>query len=243
MNRLILAGALIVGFSGTAIGADPAGQTFFEPVAMPAPQGWDGFYLGGHAGYGWGNREGFACWDGFLSPVYSPADCSDGGFFNYDQDGWLVGGHAGYNYMFSPNFLIGLEIDAAFADMGGTQISPDLFPGDGEWTWLATATARLGYTMDRVMVYAEGGLGLAGFDYDGSDGCQFSQNRSGYVVGGGLEYKLTERGILKAEYNYLDFGNESQLCSAFGGFLPLYTEADAGMHVVKFGFSYLLGGP
>lgn len=40
----------------------------------------------------------------------------------------------------------------------------------------------------------------------------------------------------------MDFGDESEHCGALGGFLPTYTEADSNMHVVKFGFNYMLGG-
>ena len=246
MKRAILAGATLLSLMGAAVAADLGVAPVSQPSYAPGPVGWGGFYLGGHAGYGWANRDGLACWDGILSPVFSVADCSDGGFFDYDQEGWLAGGQIGYNYMFNNNFLIGLEVDGSLADIDGPQISPDLFPGDGEWTWLATATARLGYAVDlaatSVLVYAEGGLGLGGFDYDGSLGCNFSQNRSGYVVGGGAEVKISQRASLKAEYNFMDFGNESQLCGALGGFLPTYTEADADMHVVKIGFNYLLGG-
>ena len=231
MKRTILAGTALLSLMGAAFAADLAVvEPVVQPTYAPEPIGWGGLYIGGHAGYGWANRDGYWC---------TPGPCDD---FDYDQEGWLVGGQIGYNYMFNQNFLIGLEVDASLADIDGTQISEDLAPGDGEWTWLATATARVGYAMDRVMVYAEGGLGLGGFDYDGSLGCNFSQNRSGYVVGGGAEWKITERAILKAEYNYMDFGKESQLCGSLGGFLPTYTEADADMHVVKFGFNYLLGG-
>jgi hypothetical protein len=54
--------------------------------------------------------------------------------------------------------------------------------------------------------------------------------------------KVSSRASLKAEYNFMDFGEESQACTA-GGLVPVYTEADADMHVVKFGFNYLIGGP
>jgi outer membrane immunogenic protein len=101
---------------------------------------------------------------------------------------------------------------------------------------------RAGWAMDNFLLYATGGLALAGFDYEDQWGCQFDQTRNGWLVGGGAEVKVSSRASLKAEYNFMDFGKESQGCTIIFG-IPTYTEADADMHVVKFGFNYLIGSP
>lgn len=239
----VAAVALLIG------GAMQAQANGMEPVEPPP--GWGGFYMGGHAGYASANRDGFSCWDDlgeFDGPL--PDECENGFFFDYDQTGWLAGAQIGYNRQRN-KFIFGLEVDASLsdidgelteADTSGDDFEPGLSGGNGEWTWLATATARVGYGGERAMVYVEAGLALGGFDFDGFSGCSFSQNRSGVAYGGGVEVKVSERASLKAEYNRLDFGKESQACSAsFFIPLPIYNEADAKLDVVKIGFNYLLG--
>lgn len=233
MIRSILAAAVSVFLTGAAVAADLPEAPASQPVTQAEVFEWAGPYIGVHAGYGWANRDGGVCF-------FPPCNPAAGTPFDYDQDGWLGGGQVGYNHMLDSNWLIGLEADGSFANIEGRQSSPGLFPGNGEWTWLATATARLGYAPGRYMVYAEGGLGLGGFEYSGTDGCSFDQTRVGFVAGAGTEVKVTRRASIKAEYNYLNFGEDTANCTSFG-FLPVRTEADADMHVVKIGVNYLFG--
>jgi outer membrane immunogenic protein len=199
--------------------------------APPEEPDWAGLYIGGHAGYGWGNREG--CF----------GDCEDEDeFFDYDQKGWLAGAQIGYNFMADSNVLLGLEVDASLAGIDGEVELPNEKLGVGEYEWLSSAKVRAGWAMDNFLLYATGGLALAGFDYEDEWGCEFNQTRTGWLVGGGAEMKVSSRASLKAEYNFMDFGEESQACTIIFG-IPQTTEADADMHVVKFGFNYLIGGP
>lgn len=229
--RLLLATTAALALAAhTALAAD----IIQEPVITEEPD-WAGIYIGAHAGYGWGDRDGcFSISD----------DCDDDDDdFDYDQEGWLAGAQIGYNFMAGSNVLLGLEVDGSLAGIDG---EIDDLPGDkvgtGEYEWLASAKVRAGWATDNFLLYATGGLALAGFDYEDEWGCEFNQTRSGWLVGGGAEVKISSRASLKAEYNFIDFGNEDQSCTALS-FLPVETEADAEMHVVKFGFNYLLAGP
>ncbi len=195
---------------------------------------WGGFYVGAHAGYGWGNRDGCvdvldlnnAC-DGIIPPIP----------FDYDQKGWLAGGQFGYNHQID-QFVFGAEVEASFGDIDGT-VGP--LNSRGEYSWLGTAKLRAGWAfMDNLMAYATGGLAVAEFEYEGALGCSFDQTRVGWLVGGGAEYKVTERASVRMEYNYRNFGEESARCNVLA-IIPTYTEADADMHVITFGFNYLLG--
>jgi outer membrane immunogenic protein len=144
--------------------------------------------------------------------------------------------------MMGPSLLLGLEVDASLASIDGEVDLPGDKVGVGEYEWLSTAKVRAGWATDNFLLYATGGLALAGFDYEDQWGCQFSQTRDGWMAGGGAEIKVSPRASLKAEYNYIDLGNEDQPCTALG-VLPVNTEADAQLHVVKFGFNYLFGAP
>jgi outer membrane immunogenic protein len=196
---------------------------------------WAGLYIGAHVGHGSGEREG--CY-GFTSDT-----CNTD--FHYDQDGWLAGAQLGYNLMASPNIVLGAEVDASLAGIDGELDLANDKVGVGEYEWLASAKVRAGWATDDLLLYATGGLALAGFDYEDEWGCEFSQTRSGLLLGGGAELKITGRASVKAEYNFIDFGDESENCSiAFGPItLPQYNEAEAELHVIKVGSNYLIGGP
>jgi outer membrane immunogenic protein len=68
---------------------------------------------------------------------------------------------------------------------------------------------RAGYAIDRILLYATGGAGFAGiktsytspFGYDSN-----SHTRTGWTVGGGAEYAVTNNWTIRAEYRYSDFG-------------------------------------
>lgn len=226
MRIALLLGTALSVMSATALAAD---VDYGPPVEEPD---WAGLYIGAHAGYGWGEREG--CFGS------SSTDCDTD--FDYDQEGWLAGAQLGYNVMVGPNFLLGAEVDASLAGIDGELDLPGDKVGVGEYEWLASAKVRAGWATDDFLLYATGGLALAGFDYEDEWGCQFSQNRDGWLLGGGGEMKITSRASIKAEYNFIDLGDESEHCTIVFGF-PQYNEAEADLHVVKFGFNYLIGGP
>jgi len=98
-----------------AVAAGPALSADVEYVAPVEEPDWAGLYIGAHAGYGWGNREG--CFDSEDGEVL---ECgTDAEEFDYDQKGWLAGGQIGFNFMPGANFLLGLEVDASLAGIDG----------------------------------------------------------------------------------------------------------------------------
>ncbi len=71
----------------------------------PAPVifNWTGFYIGGHAGAAW--SSGDAEWD----PLPSPLAFDVNTIIQSLKDTSFIGGiHLGYNYMFAPNWLVGI---------------------------------------------------------------------------------------------------------------------------------------
>ncbi|HKG75114.1 MAG TPA: outer membrane beta-barrel protein [Aestuariivirgaceae bacterium] len=229
-NALLTTVAFLTLTAGTALAAD----VDYGPA--PEEIDWGGLYIGAHAGYGWGNRDGCFTTD---------EECEEGDDFDYDQKGWLAGAQIGYNFMIAPSFLLGAEVDASLASIDGDLELEGILAEDktgvGEYNWLASAKLRAGWAAtDNFLLYATGGLALGGFDYEDQFGCEFTQSRDGWLAGGGAEVKISSRASIKAEYNFINLGDESQPCTAV--ILPVHTEADADLHVVKFGFNYLLGG-
>ena len=84
--------------------------------------------------------------------------------------------------------------------------------------------ARLGYTLgDKVMFYTTGGLAVgdtrasAAVLVNGAPGVgwfgEAENTQTGYVVGGGAEFKLTKAVALRAEYLFTDFGKQRVLAT------------------------------
>lgn len=144
----------------------------------------------------------------------------------------------------TPDLLLGVEVDASLASIDGDLAVPGILTdktGTGEYEWLSSAKVRAGWATDDLLLFATGGVAFAGFDYEDETGCEFTQTRKGFLIGGGGEMKISDRASVKGEYNYIDFGNEDQDCTWF--IFPTQIETDADMHVVKFGLNYAIGGP
>src|SRR5690606_24007120 len=72
---------------------------------------------------------------------------------------------------------------------------------------MGTVRARLGYAMDRVMLYGTAGLAWAHADAAYNAGTVNDRFHLGWAAGVGIEYLLTPRWSAKLEYIYADFGD------------------------------------
>lgn len=114
---------------------------------------------------------------------------------------------------------VALESFATFPPTAAEQVSV---------RWLSTIRARAGLLVlaDRGLLFVTGGLALGGVSSSGSVNAPFqppagpgtfvgwagssSSTLTGYTIGGGLEYSLSEHWTAKTEYLYYDLGNASQ---------------------------------
>ena len=109
---------------------------------------------------------------------------------------------------------------------------------------MASATARLGYAWDpRWLVYAKGGAAWAHdkytVDYLGTWAA--SETRSGWTVGGGLEWAFADNWSAKLEYQFYDFGTKDLafFSSDFvGGPTTSVKSVKQQIHTVKLGLNY-----
>jgi outer membrane immunogenic protein len=164
-----------------------------------ATYNWAGGYLGLNGGYAFGSSN------------WSLNGISSGSF---NTNGFLFGGTLGGNFQ-TGRFVFGLEADLDWSGLTGSTFSAGCgaiagFAGATCQTksdWLSTARGRIGYAFDRALLYATGGLALAGVEIAltqpaGSD----SFVEAGWTVGGGVEVALTDNWTAKAEYLFVDFG-------------------------------------
>ncbi|BCP52798.1 porin [Kaistia sp. 32K] len=211
-----------------------------EPVAAPAFN-WTGFYAGVHAGYGW------ATFDTEMTDIYGEGKGNK-------PDGFLGGGQLGYNYQLANNVVLGIEADAAFADLkdsGALRIS-----GGGQYfeigtrseiTALGTVRGRAGYAVDRFLPYVTGGFAWANAKSEVYISSNIpnapnlvsgdSQIFTGWTVGAGLEYAVTHNLTAKLEYLYADLGSKDFTVNAFNASGP-YKADLSSLQTVKFGLNY-----
>ncbi|MGV8936460.1 MAG: outer membrane protein [Allorhizobium sp.] len=187
-------------FAADVVEAPPA-----PPVAeMAAPLfSWDGAYIGLHGGYGWGDGD-------FSNGVAATSDSFDGGRF---------GGFVGYNWGFGNGAIVGLEGDLNYDwnenDYGGVTVGTGLN---------GSARARVGYGMDRALLYAAGGWTATDFRVKGG-GFDQSETLNGWTLGAGIDYAVTDRVFGRLEYRYNDYGNKN----------ILGVDTDFNQHVVQVG--------
>ncbi|MDQ0395660.1 outer membrane protein [Labrys monachus] len=210
-----------------------------EPVAPAAavPFSWTGFYVGAQGGYQWTDASG---------PLGSRPDFSQGMPYSNHPESGFIGGHVGYNYQYD-SFVVGIEGDAnaAFDDKDTDLVqSPVLgqppFRIRTKQDWNADIRLRLGYAIDRFLPYIAGGVAFGDVktSYEPTSpllfGVQNNTNRTGWTIGAGLEYAVTDNITARIEYRYTDFGKKNFSYPS----LSYYDKVKFTTNAVLFGVSY-----
>jgi outer membrane immunogenic protein len=217
MKKFLLAGVAAVALASGAQAADlgmPRGAV--AGVVVSPVFSWTGFYLGAHAGYGFGR---------------STAVDIIGNAFQVNTSGPLVGGQIGFNYQIN-QIVLGVEADLAYTAIGGHNPLPITVRNMA----LGSLRARAGYAFDRSLLYVTGGLGFQRASFATLVGPE-AYTRTGFTIGAGYEYAITQNWTAKIEYSYYNFGTRT-----LG---PIYTGTVRNdVHTVKVGVNYLFStGP
>jgi outer membrane immunogenic protein len=249
MKKLLLSTTAIV-ISTASYGADIGARM---PVKAPPPVrvfSWTGCYLGVHVGAGWsrtniGDPTGAA-----IAPAGSSMDVDSGASF-------LGGGQVGCDYQFANNWVIGAAGDFSWADLSGETIDPfftgkfsEPIPVRARTDFMATATARLGYSFDRSLLYVKGGAAWAHNKYSAANlangvcgifrSCNVSGSNTalGWTAGVGFEWAFAPNWSTFIEYDHYGFGARSVTFTVDGdtGSTPLDTKQR--IDVVKVGLNY-----
>jgi outer membrane immunogenic protein len=242
------------------------------PSPPPTPPGWSftGCYIGANGGVGWADSK--FSWTnitensttafntGAATVLPEAADAS------LDRAGFLAGGQVGCNYQ--PGWLVvgvegdfdymGSNVGRTAVSLGNTNGGPStIVPGNISESfstdWLSTVRGRVGVASGAWFYYASAGLAIAKASF--SDQLCFpsamtptcntasaSGTHEGWVVGGGIEWKLAPAWSTKLEYLYASFGNTSynSIATTSAGTTPF---ADATItHVHSFDESIIRVG-
>jgi outer membrane immunogenic protein len=239
MKTLLLATSTLVAFATGARAADLGAPRSPVAAAHVAPAfTWTGVYLGAQAGHAWGRSTGGAY---FIANGATDVDR------RLDPKGLFGGLHAGYNHQIN-GIVLGAEIDANIADIRG-DTGPLFFPGGAiapnnfgksRLGWTASARARLGVAVDRVLPYLTGGVAMGGYNftptYANAGALPVSSTQVGWTLGAGVEYAIASNWTARAEYRYTDYGRKAY---AVPGFAAEQTRVDLRTHQVQLGVSYL----
>jgi outer membrane immunogenic protein len=200
LRATILAASLCGGASLSAQAADLPARVAppMAPAYVAPPFSWTGFYIGGHVGGGWDNV-------GWTNPFSVLGTNTTNGRF-------LGGGQLGYNYQIS-SLVLGLEGD--FTWMSGSTTATDVaaFTNNTAVNWTSTITGRVGYAIDRALLYGKGGVAFAHENDTVTDPvgntATGATTRTGWTVGGGAEYAFDRNWSARIEYDYLGLGSQT----------------------------------
>jgi opacity protein-like surface antigen len=230
--------------------APPTIKTKAPPPTIVEAINWSGFYLGGFGGA----TQGTADW-GYVGGEVSP---HIGGFifggdagYNYQIGSYVVGVEGD---------LAGMGGNTKAGTACGPLSAIPALPMfqmtcDAKASWIATVAARVGYTWERALFFVKGGGAWTDEKFSAtcntaqatpfaapsctnpggatSTGFTASTNRGGWVLGFGTEFALTRNWSIKAETDYISFG-DTNVTASDGS--PLRV----GMHVweEKIGVNY-----
>jgi len=239
MRTNLLLSAAIAALTGPAFAADlPARMPVKAPVVAAPVFIWTGCYVGAHIGGGFGQTK-LTDTTGFVTFAGSGPTINTSGF--------LGGGQVGCNYQFSPSWVVGAEGEFSASDIKGDSsfLDAGFFPATAhaKTDWLTSATARLGYTWDRWLVYAKGGAAWAHDKFEWAEAGFFdataTESRTGWTVGAGIEWAFAPNWSTRLEYDYYDFGTLTVTDSVSG----FSVDSKNTIHTVKAGVNYrFLGG-
>jgi outer membrane immunogenic protein len=232
--------ALAVLIGTPVLAADMSVKAPPPPVAAPAYD-WTGFYLGGTIGYSVAHNPSAPVFPAFGGP--------------FDQvtlapSGFLGGFEGGYNWQIK-QWVFGFEADWQWTGEKDSFCLDCVPLGRGfaqRLPWFATVRGRLGYAVGPALFYATGGAAFG--DVATTPACcttqfgpTFTDHKTGWVAGGGVEGALAGNWTAKIEYLYLQLGSTSD-SFVLPAFAPATMVANSSIHdhIFRVGLNYRFGG-
>ncbi|MFO1183303.1 MAG: outer membrane beta-barrel protein [Bauldia sp.] len=193
----ILAATLM---AGAAFAADYRAAPL--PPPPPPPGNWAGSYIGGHAGYLWGD--------------ITVVDTTIPATINESVDGFVGGILGGHNWQ-SGVWVFGIDLDAGWSNAHGTGTvtAPPPPPNEYDIDWNAHIRGRIGAeVMPGVMVFGAAGVAFTHFKFtEGGGGPAPGGTFTGATAGLGAEMMWSRNFIVRAEWLH-DFRGGTKIYEA-----------------------------
>ena len=162
---------------------------------------WQGFYVGAHAGYTWGEAD-------------SPYGNVGGPFTNTNQDapnldGTVYGLQGGYNWELGTNWVVGLEAQATWGDREGDDAGTGGDVNGVEINNEYSLRARGGYLITpSTLLYATGGYVALDVDATAPTTGAVNETAEGWTYGAGIERRFGTNWSGFIEYRHDDIDQE-----------------------------------
>ncbi len=218
-----------------ALAADlPQKPAYRAPMMAPAPvASWTGCYVGGNIGGAFGQVDA--------------TDVNTGVSVSSNNSGFAGGVQIGCDYQMGP-WVVGFRnmFDGTSLNKS-TAFSDSLFSGtaDSHVTWFDTLTARGGYLLQpNVLLYAQGGAAWTQWNvkFNNSAGVQVGEignnSRTGWTIGGGVEWMFVPHWSVFLEYNFMGFGSRSATFTTCGLATCANVSGKADLQNVLVGVNY-----
>jgi outer membrane immunogenic protein len=217
---------------------------------MYEPYNWTGFYIGGNMGAGW---------SGLASTNFS--DTLGSTFTGGTNAQFAGGGQVGVNYQFWGGVVIGAEATFDWLTVSHNNpvtatdptntVAANIGAVDARWT--TTATGKLGYAWDRVLLYGKGGgawvattspsISIAGGGPASFTGVN-NTTVSTWTAGFGLEWAFYGNWLVRAEYDFIALPSQSLTVApgtpTFGGDVISFNNRNLSLFTVA--LNYKFGG-
>jgi outer membrane immunogenic protein len=175
---------------------------------------WTGFQVGGHVGDNWSHTT---------SQTINTVNGAAEGSANSTSASHVGGGiQAGYDRMMPSRLVVGAFAGASvfgLNDTSSTSIGSNVHTSQSKTDWAASAVGRVGYGLQRVLIYGLGGwtgssgsttrtqvVGTTGVAVPGTVET-LSVHHSGWTAGAGLSSALGRRARAFVEYRYTPGSN------------------------------------
>jgi outer membrane immunogenic protein len=271
IGRLTAVAATTALMAGSAAAADIKAAPVYKALPPVVADPWTGFYGGLNAGGAIGRNHTTDTESTAGTPALLPIIGGDN--VNHAPVGGVFGAQLGWNWHAAPSWVLGLEADAQWSRQSESvcisACLPTLPPvallgviDQQSLTWFGTARGRVGWLAPNGSLwYATGGAAWGrvkdtvtltatpGFLADGApNAANFSHNRLGWTLGGGVEAPFAPHWTAKAEYLYVDLGHAADsFTSALspvvfpGGTMTTTHDTSFHDHIVRLGVNYHFG--
>ena len=195
---------------------------------------WSGFYLGGHFGYGAGKAS---------------TSLSDSTPSNFQTSfATLIGGvQIGYAHLLPSRLVLGIDVDATFPNFLTDGLISSVAGAQGTVTHtidcIGTVRGRLGYALDRWLMYGTGGFAWSLAHFTDTPGATKGLDNvvrlsPGWAVGAGIEVALFPHWTARLEYLYDQFARTSLTFPS-----GVATSSTVGVHNLQVGLNWQIPWP
>lgn len=203
----------------TAVAAE---VTASQPAGQPIVYNWSGLHIGVFGGQAQGDVRATELFTtAFGGNFYAPT----ANRYGFEDNVAIFGGQVGYDWQRSWA-VFGVAADLGQMNVHGSIADPNFLPVPQPEVRPATSvdyglngavTARLGFALDRVLIYARGGVAFVEAKGSTVDICSRSfcgiptitatgdDVLAGFAMGGGFELALSHHWRFGTEYRYYDF--------------------------------------